>query len=148
MSADPDTAADPLPGGGPMPGIVDLGPLQRAIVLAESNDDAGELDGAHAALADQLAANEAAFAAFIEATTHHADRAAPRVEPVTPAAAATAIAVHRRTDAGNARRLVRVYGHDLRYVPGLGWHSWDGRIPPTPVRVPLHRHEPSGVLYA
>jgi putative DNA primase/helicase len=32
------------------------------------------------------------------------------------------------TDAGNADRLVDEHGDDLRYVPGLGWHAWDGRV--------------------
>lgn len=31
------------------------------------------------------------------------------------------------TDVGNAQRLVREHGADLRRVPGLGWHVWDGR---------------------
>src|SRR4051794_34719394 len=31
-----------------------------------------------------------------------------------------------RTDVGNALRLVKVDGEDLRYVPGPGWHLWDG----------------------
>lgn len=34
----------------------------------------------------------------------------------------------RRSDAGNARRLVALYGHELRYVPPWGiWLHWDGR---------------------
>jgi putative DNA primase/helicase len=31
------------------------------------------------------------------------------------------------TDLGNAERLVAQHGRELRYVPGLGWHAWDGR---------------------
>jgi putative DNA primase/helicase len=31
------------------------------------------------------------------------------------------------TDLGNARRLVRLHGHDLRYVRAWGWLRWDGR---------------------
>lgn len=31
------------------------------------------------------------------------------------------------TDLGNAYRLVRVHGQDLRHVPGWGWLSWDGQ---------------------
>src|SRR5262249_28322564 len=31
------------------------------------------------------------------------------------------------TDLGNAERLVAEHGRDLRYAPGLGWHTWDGR---------------------
>ena len=31
------------------------------------------------------------------------------------------------TDLGNARRLVRLYGHDLRYVEAWGWLAWDGK---------------------
>ena len=33
----------------------------------------------------------------------------------------------RMTDIGNARRFVREHRDDLRYVPGLGWHAWDGK---------------------
>lgn len=34
----------------------------------------------------------------------------------------------RRSDVGNARRLVATYGRELRYVPGWGtWILWDGR---------------------
>jgi putative DNA primase/helicase len=31
------------------------------------------------------------------------------------------------TDLGNAERLVAQHGADIRFVPGLGWHHWDGR---------------------
>lgn len=31
------------------------------------------------------------------------------------------------TDAGNAYRLVRRHGRDLRWCPALGWFVWDGR---------------------
>jgi putative DNA primase/helicase len=31
------------------------------------------------------------------------------------------------TDLGNAERLVAKHGRDLRYVPAVGWHVWDGR---------------------
>jgi putative DNA primase/helicase len=31
------------------------------------------------------------------------------------------------TEQGNAERLVAAHGDDIRYVPGLGWHVWDGR---------------------
>ena len=30
------------------------------------------------------------------------------------------------TDDGNAYRLIDIHGGDLRYVPALGWHAWDG----------------------
>jgi putative DNA primase/helicase len=33
----------------------------------------------------------------------------------------------RRTDQGNAERLVAEHGHDLRYAPGIGWLASDGR---------------------
>jgi putative DNA primase/helicase len=33
----------------------------------------------------------------------------------------------RLTDLGNAERLVAWYGDSIRFAPGLGWHSWDGR---------------------
>ena len=32
----------------------------------------------------------------------------------------------RPTDYGNAERLVAQHGDELRYVPGVGWHAWDG----------------------
>jgi putative DNA primase/helicase len=31
------------------------------------------------------------------------------------------------TDLGNAERLVAMHGADLRYSPGIGWLTWDGR---------------------
>jgi putative DNA primase/helicase len=31
------------------------------------------------------------------------------------------------TDYGNAERIVREHGRDLRFAPGLGWLAWDGR---------------------
>jgi putative DNA primase/helicase len=31
------------------------------------------------------------------------------------------------TDLGNAQRLVRLHGHDLRFVYAWGWMTWDGR---------------------
>ena len=33
----------------------------------------------------------------------------------------------RLTDLGNAERLVRDHGADLRYAPTVGWLHWDGR---------------------
>lgn len=33
----------------------------------------------------------------------------------------------KRTDYGNAERLARRHGHDIRHVGGLGWLVWDGR---------------------
>ncbi|MFI9311103.1 DNA primase family protein [Streptomyces triculaminicus] len=30
------------------------------------------------------------------------------------------------TDRGNAKLFVKLYAHDYRYVPGLGWYRWDG----------------------
>jgi putative DNA primase/helicase len=33
---------------------------------------------------------------------------------------------YRRSDYGNAERLVDRHGTDLRYVSGIGWHAWDG----------------------
>jgi hypothetical protein len=32
----------------------------------------------------------------------------------------------RYSDAGNARRLVRLFGDDIRWVPEIGWHWFDG----------------------
>ena len=37
------------------------------------------------------------------------------------------IADPRFTELGNARRLVEQHGHDMAFVPGVGWHVWDGR---------------------
>lgn len=37
-------------------------------------------------------------------------------------------AVRPKTGLGNAERLVTAHGPDLRYVAGLGWHVWDGRL--------------------
>jgi putative DNA primase/helicase len=34
--------------------------------------------------------------------------------------------VRRLADHGNAQRLVDRHGDDLRYLPGAGWHTWDG----------------------
>ncbi len=31
------------------------------------------------------------------------------------------------TDSGNAERLVRMHGADLRFCKGIGWHGWDGK---------------------
>src|SRR5467141_3667487 len=31
------------------------------------------------------------------------------------------------SDLGNAERLVARHGVDVRFVPGMGWHAWDGR---------------------
>lgn len=31
------------------------------------------------------------------------------------------------SDVGNAQRLIRASGDNLRYVPSLGWHVWDNR---------------------
>lgn len=56
------------------------------------------------------------------------------VQPARPPRAATvketaiaAGATHPLTDYGNAERLVDAHGDDIRYVPQLGWHAWDGR---------------------
>jgi putative DNA primase/helicase len=37
------------------------------------------------------------------------------------------LASHTLTDAGNADRLVDLHERNAIYVPGLGWHVWDGR---------------------
>jgi len=47
--------------------------------------------------------------------------APPEPEPVEEPGA------ELRTDLGNARRLVRLHGRNLRYCPSLGWLWWDGR---------------------
>lgn len=44
-------------------------------------------------------------------------RALPRQEPTPP---------ERTTDAGNAQRLIKRHGVDLRYCPALGWLVWNG----------------------
>lgn len=50
-------------------------------------------------------------------------------DPVAVARAAKAgeAAAFNLTDLGNAERLVAAHGDDVRHVPGLGWHIWDGR---------------------
>lgn len=30
------------------------------------------------------------------------------------------------TDAGNAEAFAKIYGDQLRYVLGIGWHLWNG----------------------
>jgi len=44
-----------------------------------------------------------------------------------PAAQADPAKPEHFTDLGNAYRLVRLYGNDLRHVTGWSWLSWDGR---------------------
>jgi putative DNA primase/helicase len=34
---------------------------------------------------------------------------------------------YKRSDRGNAERLIVAHGQDLRFCPGLGWLWWDGR---------------------
>lgn len=54
--------------------------------------------------------------------------AVPAANGTTPSAKpAKLIAGFNATDYGNAERLVALHGHDLRYVPGRGWHTWDGQ---------------------
>jgi putative DNA primase/helicase len=64
-----------------------------------------------------------------------------RVEPPLPDSELAAIAAsisrypagvagtdrYKRTDYGNAERLVDRHGHELRFSPGSGWLVWDGR---------------------
>jgi putative DNA primase/helicase len=40
-------------------------------------------------------------------------------------AQAKLVPVERRSDVGNARRLVRTHGRDIHFVPGKGWIVWD-----------------------
>jgi hypothetical protein len=58
----------------------------------------------------------------------------PPPPPVPPVPPRSVVAKNGRTapgfnltDLGNAERLVDEHGDDLRYVPQLGWHIWDGR---------------------
>jgi putative DNA primase/helicase len=45
-----------------------------------------------------------------------------------PDAGAEVLADDRFTDVGNGRRLVALFGEDLRYCEGMGcWFAWDGR---------------------
>jgi len=56
--------------------------------------------------------------------------AAARLQDHAPALRAITGRDPRRftpTDLGQAQRLVDEHGHDLRYVPGIGWHAWDGQ---------------------
>lgn len=33
----------------------------------------------------------------------------------------------RTTDVGNAKKLAQLFGDRIRYVPGIGWHTWDDK---------------------
>ena len=59
------------------------------------------------------------------------ESALPRLEdfiaPINDSATTSQAAEFRHTDLGNAERLVAQHGSDLRFAPGLGWFSWDGR---------------------
>ena len=33
---------------------------------------------------------------------------------------------YAQTDLGNARRLIYYHGHEIRFVPSIGWHHWQG----------------------
>jgi putative DNA primase/helicase len=48
------------------------------------------------------------------------------VPTVSTANGASSGVVFPLTDLGNAERLAVQHGYELRYVPGLGWHAWDG----------------------
>jgi putative DNA primase/helicase len=54
----------------------------------------------------------------------------PRVVELDPAVAPSSNGsrppTFAATDLCNAERLVAQHGDDLRYVPGIGWHAWDG----------------------
>lgn len=52
-----------------------------------------------------------------------------RASAVTPKpqSSASSSRLRKFTDSGNAERLVDQHGADLRFVPGFGWHVWDGR---------------------
>ncbi len=65
---------------------------------------------------------DAVLAAVVAAIRTESDTAA-----VERALQAAADAPPPLTDQGNAERLAIAHGHELRYVPGLGWHAWDGR---------------------
>ena len=48
-------------------------------------------------------------------------------DPARPPTAASDETREDLTDLGNARRLVRLYGQNLRYVEAWGWLVWDGK---------------------
>lgn len=48
-------------------------------------------------------------------------------DPARPPTTASDEAREDLTDLGNARRLVRLYGQNLRYVEAWGWLVWDGK---------------------
>lgn len=50
-----------------------------------------------------------------------------QVTDLAPKLAAQKRAAIPRTDLGMAERLVEDHGADVRFVPGLGWHGWDGQ---------------------
>src|SRR5215216_1949241 len=58
------------------------------------------------------------------------DPAPPGPSPVSASqngpAHADSAPIFRRDDQGNAERLVLEHGADLRFVPAIGWHFWDG----------------------
>ncbi|MEE1931219.1 phage/plasmid primase, P4 family [Streptomyces sp. TRM 70351] len=42
------------------------------------------------------------------------------------AATASGLLPDTLTDRGNAKLFVKLYAHDYRHVPGMGWYRWDG----------------------
>ncbi len=73
--------------------------------------------------------------ALWDATVGNGNGSTSELEDEQPGPAQTAF---ERTDLGNAERLVGLHGRDLRFVPGLGWHAWDGR---------RHRRDTDGEVY-
>lgn len=55
------------------------------------------------------------------------DSAPPQDEPSPDDDGAIPAVQEYLTDLGNARRLVRLHGHDMRYVKEWGWLTWNGK---------------------
>jgi len=67
--------------------------------------------------------------AIRQAARDQAEAIKPPLAPETRAHPKEGLAPDGQTwdDTGNARRLVKRYGRDHQYAPGVGWHAWDGR---------------------
>jgi putative DNA primase/helicase len=84
---------------------------------------------AHAKLAggDPAGAAGAVGEAEVPLRDWVADARAKAVAKNGSSAARGVVGPFNLTDLGNAERLAARHGDDLRYVPQLGWHVWDGR---------------------
>lgn len=51
----------------------------------------------------------------------------PEVQDLSARLTAVRLSELPHNDIGNADRLLELHGHDLHFVPGIGWFVWDGR---------------------